>query len=75
MLKQKSCQLLPGSFELKFEQNFYSGAKISTLSGFQHLQLNKSSKYRRNAMFFCQIPISFTLYMLYNYSSLYLIWR
>ncbi len=45
------------------------------LSGFQHLQLNKSSKYRRNAVFFCQIPLSFTLYMLYNYGGLYLIWR
>ena len=44
-------------------------------SGFQHLQLNKSSKYRRNAVFFCQIPLSFTLYMLYNYGGLYLIWR
>ena len=43
--------------------------------GFQHLQLNKSSKYRRNAVFFCQIPLSFTLYMLYNYGGLYLIWR
>ena len=49
----------------------------SITTGFQHLQLNKSSKYRRNAVFFCQIPPSFTLYMLYNYGdlSLYLIWR
>ena len=45
------------------------------VAGFQHLQLNKSSKYRRNAVFFCQIPLSFTLYMLYNYGGLYLIWR
>ena len=45
------------------------------ITGFQHLQLNKSSKYRRNAVFFCQIPLSFTLYMLYNYGGLYLIWR
>ena len=49
--------------------------RICCLAGFQHLQLNKSSKYRRNAVFFCQIPLSFTLYMLYNYGGLYLIWR
>ena len=48
---------------------------IPPYPGFQHLQLNKSSKYRRNAVFFCQIPLSFTLYMLYNYGGLYLIWR
>ena len=47
----------------------------TTKAGFQHLQLNKSSKYRRNAVFFCQIPLSFTLYMLYNYGGLYLIGR
>ena len=50
-------------------------SSIRLIAGFQHLQLNKSSKYRRNAVFFCQIPLSFTLYMLYNYGGLYLIWR
>ena len=58
-----------------FQMNPVAEAAVASKTGFQHLQLNKSSKYRRNAVFFCQIPLSFTLYMLYNYGGLYLIWR
>ena len=65
--------------DLQDNENFTHTKKayrgITTHPGFQHLQLNKSSKYRRNAVFFCQIPLSFTLYMLYNYGGLYLIGR
>lgn len=61
---------------MRLKEDFHHTIVIErSESGFQHLQLNKSSKYRRNAVFFCQIPLSFTLYMLYNYGGLYLIWR
>ena len=56
------------------QQSFFRNQTFSKLAGhaqpgtgFQHLQLNKSSKYRRNAVFFCQISLLFMLYMLYNY--------
>ena len=62
--------------ESNLKKSWYEFIRLRLIkTGFQHLQLNKSSKYRRNAVFFCQIPLSFTLYMLYTYGGLYLIWR
>jgi hypothetical protein len=46
--------------------NEYKKKFYKQYAGFQHLQFNKSSKYRRNAVFFCQIFLFFVLYMLYN---------